>query len=144
MKRGPVEQGEFAAYPLAEVAVQLGITTQDTANPVRFLRDLLRRHSIPFIRIGRTIKLRPEQVRLLAQRMVVQASASTTMEISHSDISGIFEARIGRSTALATTGNTHRSRAWGDVVKVPNQLAKTKPRKPKPGRGKPPPVDPCL
>src|SRR5690606_4812557 len=60
------------ALPLTldEAAEALGITPSDAANPARHVRDLIRRHGVPFTRCGRTVKLRPDQLQALAERMV--------------------------------------------------------------------------
>jgi len=64
--------------PLEEAAGLLGIT--DVGNPARVVRELIRRHEIPFVRCGRTVKLRPDQLRLLSEKMVECPSSSNEMK----------------------------------------------------------------
>lgn len=66
-------------YLLPEAAIALGITTDDVVNPVRYVRELIRRHDIPFIRHGRTVKLNQEQLDLLADRMIERPLTSTNL-----------------------------------------------------------------
>jgi excisionase family DNA binding protein len=59
----------LAPLTLDQAAEALGITVDDAANPARHVRELIRRHGIPFTRCGRTVKLRADQLAALAERM---------------------------------------------------------------------------
>ncbi|MHB2265624.1 hypothetical protein [Aliihoeflea sp. PC F10.4] len=58
------------AFTLEEVAAKLSITSDDVPDPKRHVRHLIRRHAIPFVRCGRTVKLRQEQIVMLAEKMI--------------------------------------------------------------------------
>lgn len=73
---------------LDEAALTLGITPADVADPIRHVRDLIRRHAVPFVRVGRNVKLRPDQLRALAERMIECRSSSTSTTMA----SGTFPA----------------------------------------------------
>ena len=70
------------AFTLEEVASKLSITSDDVSSPKRHVRDLIRRHAIPFVRCGRTVKLRQAQIEMLAEKMVENPRTSKPAERS--------------------------------------------------------------
>lgn len=68
-------------FTLPEAAIALGITPDDVADPVRYVRDLIRKHEIPFVRHGRTVKLNQDQLTLLSERMIEWQSSSRSTQM---------------------------------------------------------------
>ena len=94
-------QGEYCMpfIPLADVAEKLGITVDDVANPVRYVRDQIRKHDIPYMRHGRHIKLNSEQTATLSLRMTICPSNSNNMKTDigtsrEVSLSGVMDERF--------------------------------------------------
>jgi excisionase family DNA binding protein len=141
-------KGERAVLPnlvtLAEAADELGITPADVSNPVRHVRDLIRRHGIPFTRCGRTVKLRPDQLRALAERMVECPSNSNSTEtasgtLSEQSLSGVVvnliqkksgdrQRREMKQRQTASSGKS-RTRQPSAISPVENPLSRSAKRR---------------
>lgn len=98
-------------FTLDQAAAELGITPEDASDPARLVRTLIKKHSVPFVRCGRTVKLRPQDIEMLAESMVVRpADSGTTLAM----VNRILEQNAPKR------GTRQRS----TIAAVPNPMAK--------------------
>ena len=121
-----------AFYPLPEAALALGITPDDVVDPVRYVRDLIRKHGISFVRHGRTVKLNQDQLKKLADRMIEcpSTSNSTPTDTGTSvapSLSGVVEELFRKPSGTNRPGRkTSQKQMLSDVrsrVRLPSKIS---------------------
>jgi len=120
-------------YLLTDAAAELGITTDDVANPVRYIRDKLRQHGIPFVRHGHTIKLTQAQLQALAECLIEYPTAPVGPWPAHK-LDELFASASAPRRDRVTSADTEptivksRVRQPSRVPPVENPLRRTKRR----------------